>query len=251
MRWLSRYASVLLVAVLWEAVARLGWLNAVLFPPVTVILGRLVTLVGDGTLPAEAAVSLFRMGAGFGLSLVVGVPLGFLMGWWRSVDAFFGPVFAFGFPVPKVALIPVFLLFFGLGHASKIALVFVDSLFPVVLSALHGVRLVEQPLVWSARAMGDSESRVLGRVVWPAALPHVFTGIRLGLVVSLIVVFISEMVAAGSGLGHVMIVSARNFKIVDMYTAILSIGLLGFVLDRALLGIRARALAWHEAEAPE
>ncbi len=250
MKWLERYASVVLVAVLWEVMARLGWFNAVLFPPVTAIVGRLMTLIGNGTLPPEALVSLGRMAGGFGLALVIGIPLGILMGRWPRVEAFFGPLFAFGFPVPKVALIPVFLLFFGLCHASKVALVFVDSLFPIVLSAFHGVRVVEQPLIWSARAMGESEAGVLRRVIWPAALPHIFTGIRLGLVVSLIVVFISEMVAAGSGLGHVMIISARNFKIVDMYTAILSIGLLGFALDRALLRIRTRALAWYEGEAP-
>ena len=85
--------------------------------------------------------------------------------------------------------------------------------------------------------------------VWPAALPQIFTGVRLGLIIALIVVFISEMVAAGSGLGHVMIVSARNFKIVDMYTAILSIGLLGFALDKALLAVRGRVLSWHEGDA--
>jgi len=247
--WLSRSTSLLLLAGSWEALARLGCFNPVLFPPATVIAGRLVRLAADGTLPAAAAVSLARMGVGFALALVIGLPLGVAMGRWKPVEGFFGPIFAFGFPVPKVALIPVFLLFFGLGHASKIALVFADALFPVALSAYHGVRAVERQLVWSARAMGDSEPGLLRRVVWPAALPSVFTGIRLGLVVALIVVFISEMVAAGSGLGHVMILSARNFKIVDMYAAILSIGLIGFGLDRALLGIRRRALRWHEGGA--
>jgi ABC-type nitrate/sulfonate/bicarbonate transport system permease component len=247
-RLLERSASVLLLAAGWEAAARLGWFNAVLFPPVTAILARLWALTADGTLPGQVADSLFRMAVGYGLALVAGVPLGILMGRRPAVDGFFGPIFAFGFPVPKVALIPVVLLFFGLGHGSKIALVFADSVFPIVLSAYHGGRVVERHLVWSARAMGESEAGVLFRIVWPAALPHIFTGMRLGLVVAFIVVFISEMVSAGSGLGHVMIVSARNFKIVDMYTAILSIALLGFVFDRALLAIRARTLAWYEGE---
>lgn len=246
---LSRYGSVLLLAAAWEAAARLEVFNRVLFPPATVIVSRLVALAWDGTLLYEAGQSLLRMGSGFALALGVGIPLGILMGRFRAVEGFFGPVFAFGFPVPKIGLIPIFLLFAGLGHASKIALVFVDSLFPVVLNAFHGVRLVERQLIWSAKAMGDSEGAILRRVLWPAALPHIFTGVRLGLIVALIVVFISEMVSAGSGLGHVMIVSARNFKIVDMYTAILSIGLLGFAFDKALLAIRGRVLAWHEGEA--
>ena len=245
----ARYGSILLLAVAWETVARLGLFNRVLFPPATVIVGRLLALAWDGTLLYEAGQSLLRMGCGFGLALLAGIPLGILMGRRRAVEGFFGPVFAFGFPVPKIGLIPIFLLFAGLGHASKIALVFVDSIFPVVLAAFHGVRLVERQVVWSARAMGDSEAAILRRLVWPAALPHIFTGVRLGLVIALIVVFISEMVAAGSGLGHVMIVSARNFKIVDMYTAILSIGLLGFGFDTALLAVRRRALRWHEGEA--
>lgn len=251
MTFLGRYGSVLLLAAAWETAARLELFNRVLFPPATVIVGRLVALAWDGTLIYEAGQSLLRMGSGFALALLVGIPLGILMGRRRAVERFFGPVLAFGFPVPKIGLIPIFLLFAGLGHASKIALVFVDSLFPVVLNTFHGVQLVERQWIWSAKAMGDSEPAVLRRVVWPAALPHIFTGVRLGLIIALIVVFISEMVAAGSGLGHVMIVSARNFKIVDMYTAILSIGLLGFAFDKALLAIRARVLVWYEGEAAE
>ena len=250
MRVLRRYASVLLLVALWEAAARAQLFNPVLFPPASRIAGRLVALTADGTLLYHAGQSLGRMAAGFALALLVGIPLGLAMGRSRGVEAFFGPIFAFGFPVPKIGLIPIFLLFFGLGHGSKVALVFVDALFPVVLQSFHGAQLVEAQLVWSARAMGDSDLRILRRVVWPASLPHVFTGIRLGLVVALIVVFLSEMVAAGSGLGHVMILAARNFKIVEMYTAILAIGLIGFVLDTLLLAIRARVLAWTEEAVP-
>lgn len=246
---LGHGASVLLLVVVWEGASRLALVNPVLFPPATVIVGRLLTLVADGTLLYHAGQSLLRMGAGLALALGVGIPLGLAMGRLRAVDRFLSPLFAFGFPVPKIGLIPIFLLAFGLGHLSKIALIFVDALFPIVLNAYHGGRLVDRRLVWSARAMGDSPATILRRIIWPAALPHVFTGIRLGLVVGLIVVFISEMVAPGSGLGHVMIVSSRNFKIVEMYTAILSIGLLGFAFDRALLAIRARALGWHEEQA--
>ncbi|MBI3458315.1 MAG: ABC transporter permease [Candidatus Rokubacteria bacterium] len=246
LRVLGRYASVFLLVSLWEAAARARLFNPVLFPPASTIAGRLVALTWDGTLVYHAGQSLGRMAAGYGLALLVGIPLGLLMGRRRGVEGFFAPVFAFGFPVPKIGLIPIFLLFFGLGHGSKVALVFVDALFPVVINSFHGAQIVEAHLVWSARAMGDSEAAILRRVVWPASLPHVFTGIRLGLIVSLIVVFLSEMVAAGSGLGHVMILAARNFKIVEMYTAILAIGLIGFALDKLLLALRARVLAWSE-----
>lgn len=246
MRLLQRYASVLLLVGLWEGAARAKLFNPVLFPPASAILGRLAALTADGILLYHAGQSLGRMTAGFALALVVGVPLGLAMGRSRAVEAFFAPLFAFGFPVPKIGLVPIFLLFFGLGHGSKVALVFVDALFPVVIQSFHGAQLVEPQLVWSARAMGDSPLRILRRVVWPASLPHVFTGIRLGLVVALIVVFLSEMVAAGSGLGHVMILAARNFKIVEMYTAILAIGLIGFALDKLALAVRARLLAWTD-----
>lgn len=248
MRLLGRYASVILLVLAWEGAARAGLFNPVLFPPATTIVARLGAWAADGTLAEHVAQSLLRMGTGFGLALLTGVPLGILMARSRALDSFFSPIFAFGFPVPKISLIPLFLLTFGLGHLSKIALVFVDSVFPVVLNSYHGVQAVERQWIWSARAMGDTEAAVLRRVVWPASLPYVFTGIRLGLIVSLIVVFLSEMVAAGSGLGHLMIVSARNFKIVEMYAAILSIGLLGFLFDKLLLAIRARALQWYEGE---
>jgi NitT/TauT family transport system permease protein len=248
-RLLARYGSVLLLVTAWEVAARLALFNPVLFPPASLIARRLVTLAADGTLAYHAGQSLLRVGVGLTLALAVGIPLGVWMGRSARLARFWSPLFAFGFPVPKVGLIPLFLLAFGLGHLSKIALVFVDALFPIVLSAFQGGRLVDHRLVWSARAMGDSEATVVRRVVWPAALPHVFTGIRLGLIVALIVVFLSEMIMPGSGLGHVMIISARNFKIVEMYTAIASIALLGFALDAMLLAVRNRALAWYDGDA--
>ncbi len=248
MRLLARYASVILVVVLWETIARLHVVNPVLFPPATVIVARLLALLGDGTLLYHAGQSLFRMLAGLVLALAVGIPLGIVMGRSRRVDRFMSPLFAFGFPVPKIGLIPIVILGFGLGHAGKIVLVFVDALFPIVLNAYEGGRLVDHRLVWSARAMGDRRARILGRVVWPAALPHVFTGIRLGVVIALIVVFVSEMVVPGSGLGHLMMVAMRNFKIVEMYAAILSVALLGWACDSLVVALRGRLLGWYEGE---
>ncbi len=249
LKLLARYGSVLLVVALGEAVARLHVVNPVLFPPATVIVAQLVALLADGTLVYHAAQSLYRMLIGLALALAIGVPLGIVMGRSRRVDRFMSPLFAFGFPVPKIGLIPIVIVFFGLGHLGKIVLVFVDALFPIVLNAYHGGKLVDHRLVWSARAMGDDEPRILRRVVWPAALPHVFTGIRLGVVIALIVVFLSEMVVPGSGLGHLMMIGMRNFKIVEMYAAILSVALLGWACDSLVLLLRGRLLSWYEGEA--
>jgi NitT/TauT family transport system permease protein len=145
-------------------------------------------------------------------------------------------------PLPKVALYPALLLLLGFGHESKIVLVAADALFPILLSTYYGASTVEQKLIWSAMAAGTPRGEILFKVVLPAAAPSILTGCRIGLVISCIVVFLAEMITSTDGLGHVLVTAARTFQAVDMFVPLITISLLGLILNGALQGLRSYLL---------
>ncbi len=243
---LRRVYSVLLVLFVWEWAARESFVNPFLLPPATEVLANLWHLVTEKRLIFHILESLMRVAAGLALAVAVGIPLGLIKARSRLANAAIDPIMAFAFPVPKVGLIPIALLFFGLGHGSKVALVFVDALLPLAIATYHGALHTDARLVWSARAMGDSDLEILWRVVLPASLPQIFTGFRLAVTVSLLVVFLAEMVASSSGLGHVMIYALRTLETRDVFSALVTISLLAFALDWLVLAARRRLVAWHE-----
>ncbi len=147
-------------------------------------------------------------------------------------------------PLPKIALFPVLLLTMGFDDAPRITLVLIDAIFPVMLAAYHAATAVDEKLIWSARAAGTSSIGCVLRVVLPAAMPQILTGIRVAAVIACVVVFLSEMVQPGDGLGDQMIRAARAFRSVDMFVPIVVISGLGAALDFALDQVRRRALAW-------
>jgi ABC-type nitrate/sulfonate/bicarbonate transport system permease component len=240
-----RYGSIFLILLLWEMVSRSGMTNPVLLPPVSKIAVRFVELFFHGNLSHHIGQSMFRMWMGLGLATLVGIPLGILMARFALARSLFEPLLSLGFPIPKIAIYPGLIIVFGVLHSSKIALIFIESTFPIVMATFHGALLVEHKLIWSAESMGTEKNRMLWKVIFPMTLPHIFTGFRLGLVVSLIVVFLSEMIASAEGLGHLMMASSRVFRSTDMFVAIGTISLLGFLFDRILLFLRRKALRWH------
>jgi NitT/TauT family transport system permease protein len=145
-------------------------------------------------------------------------------------------------PLPKVALYPALLLLVGFGHQSKIMLVTFDALFPILLATYYGASTVEQKLIWSAMAAGTPPREILYKVVLPAAAPSILTGCRIGLVISCIVVFLAEMITSTDGLGHVLVTAARTFQAVDMFVPLITISLLGLILNGLLELLRSYLL---------
>jgi NitT/TauT family transport system permease protein len=151
-------------------------------------------------------------------------------------------------PVPKVALYPALILTLGFDHASKIALVVADAVFPILLATYQGAASVEPKLVWSARAAGASQTKCLFTIVLTAALPSILTGCRIGLIISCIVVFLAEMITSSDGLGHLLVRAARNFQTVDMFVPIIAISMLGLMLNAGFNALRARLLVGFPEE---
>jgi ABC-type nitrate/sulfonate/bicarbonate transport system permease component len=240
-----QYYSVFLILILWEIISRVGIIHPVLLPPVSRIVVRFFELLFFEKLLYHTGQSMFRMWIGLGLATLVGVPLGIMMARFAFVHSFMEPLLSLGFPIPKIGIYPVLIIFFGVLHFSKIALIFIESVFPIVMATFNGALFVEQKLIWSAESMGTKNQKILWKVILPLTLPHIFMGFRLGLIVSLIVVFLSEMIASAEGLGHLMMSSSRVFRSTDMFVAIGMISFLGLLFDRIFLSLRRRVLKWH------
>jgi len=233
---------ILLLLALWQYLTVTKIAPPTLLPPPGAVFGRFAQLLGDPVFLGHAGTTLYRLFWGFGLAVAVGVSLGIAAVGSPLIGALLRPLVRVLAPVPKIALYPAFILTLGFDHSSKIALVFADALFPILLATYQGALAVEPKLVWSARAMGVSRLKSLFTVVLTAALPSILTGCRISLVISCIVVFLSEMISSTDGLGHLLVRAARNFQTVDMFVPIIAISALGLILNAGFNALRARLL---------
>lgn len=249
MKPLRSLALLALAAVAWEVCARSGWFSPITFPSLARILRELGLLLVQPRALAEAGHSLYRALAGFGLAAGAGVALGVAMGRWPAVADLLDPWLSATYPVPKIALFPIFIFLFGIGSLPKILLVFLECLYPIVINACAGARAVDRVLVWSARNMGAGRGRILWRVVLPAAAPSVFAGFRVALPIAMIVVVITEMIGSADGLGYLVIYSMASFRTDRMLAVVLVIALLGLGLDRLLVLARRRLVFWERLQA--
>jgi ABC-type nitrate/sulfonate/bicarbonate transport system permease component len=242
--FIRRYYSVFLFLVAWELIARIIG-NRVFLPTFTSVLAVLAEQLSSGDLLTHAAVSTYRALSGFVLSALIGIPLGIAMGWYRSWDNFWSPLVSLSYPVPKIGLIPLLILWLGIGDTAKIAMILAAAVYPVILSTYSGVKGTPTYLVWSARSLGASEAEVLRKIVFPYALPHILTGLRLAMGISWILLFAAEMVAAESGLGWLILFAERMLETPTVFAALLTIAVLGFFFDRVMLMASHRLCDWY------
>jgi len=235
-------APILLILALWHGLTASGMAPPSLLPAPRAVFARLAEQLANPSFLGHAATTLFRLFVGFCIAVIIGVTAGVAATGSRAVEALLRPLVRVLAPVPKIALYPAFILILGFEHASKIALVAADAVFPILLATYQGTKAVEPKLVWSALAAGTPRRKVLFTVVLPAALPSVLTGCRIGLVISCIVVFLAEMITSTNGLGHLLIYAARSFETVDMFVPLITISLLGLVLNAAFNALQARLL---------
>ena len=226
----------------WQAINSFGYAPATLLPPPGLVFSRLFHQLFDPTFQFQIATTLFRLFTGFAIAVVLGVSLGIAAATHPAINALVRPVVRVLAPLPKVALYPAFLLLLGFDHESKITLVVADALFPILLSTYYGASTVEQKLIWSAMAAGTPPRQILFKVVLPASIPSILTGCRIGLVISCIVVFLAEMITSTNGLGFVLVTAARTFQTVDMFVPLITISLLGLILNGLLQAARSYLL---------
>jgi len=243
---LVRYLPLVLLAVLWESLTRLGLVSTLALPPLSEVAVSWWRLLQSGDLWVNAASSLYRGGAGLLLAIVVGGALGIGMAWWRPVRDLMNPLVEIFYPLPKSALIPVTALWLGFGDGSKILLIFLGCMLPVTLGAFNGARGSDQALIWSARSMGASRFDTLWDVVLPSALPEMLNGIRTALALSFVLLVSAELIVARSGLGYLIGFLGSGGVYDAMFAAVLTVAFLGFVADRIYQRVVRRALRWRE-----
>jgi len=243
------FLLVAMVLVIWEVAARSGLWSRLLFPSLVSVAYEFGKFVTNPASLHEAWVSLYRALGGFTLAAVVGIFVGMLMGRSKLVAGLLDPLFSGTYAVPKLALFPIFIFVFGIGSLSKVALVFLECLYPVVIMSYHGARSVNRVLLWSAQNMGASRGETLRRVVIPATAPFIFAGFRVAVPVAMIVVVITEMVASADGLGYQVIYALSSLRTDRMLAVVIVIAALGYALDKAVVLARDRLIYWEKLDA--
>jgi ABC-type nitrate/sulfonate/bicarbonate transport system permease component len=238
----------LFLALLWEIVSRNKLISPLYFPPMSKNLVAFYHLIIDGTLPLELIRSFGRIFGGFFLAIIIMVPLGIAMGLFKPIYNLFEPITELVRPLPPPALIPVVMLFLGIGEAMKIIVIAFACSFPILINTMDGVRGVEPTFVDTAKTFGRSRFEIILQVILPASLHQIFTGWRVALPIALIVDIVSEMVGALNGIGRFILVMQRSFNIPEMYAGILLVAIVGYALNALLRFLNTAVIGWHKAK---
>jgi taurine transport system permease protein len=242
----ARPLPIIALALAWEWFAQSGKVTPFMLPPLSDVLVRIWQDAAEGNLAINVALTLYRAFAGFIISAVGGIVLGLAMSRSVGVRWFFDPIVSVGFPMPKIAFLPIVILWLGFFDAAKIVIVVFDAIFPVITATVAGIAGVERELVWSARNMGATDRELTWQVLVPAALPQILTGLQVALPLSLIVAIVAEMLMGGLGIGGTMMMASRFADSRGVFAGIVEIAAVGYCLVKGMVLLRRRLLVWHQ-----
>jgi NitT/TauT family transport system permease protein len=233
---------------LWELCGRNGWFVKPQFlPPFTKVVGVLADLLVSGDVWKHASVSLTRAIIGFAIGLCVAIPLGLALGWNKRLEMFLNPLLQTFRNMPILALFPVFIMFFGIGELSKTVIIIWAVSWPTLLNTISGVKSVDPQLIKASRSMGTKSLRLFATVVLPAALPFIFTGVRLSASNSILVLVAAEMIGASKGLGYALYFYQMNMMVPQMYGYLIIMAIIGVTLNGTLELIEKRSFRWRKS----
>lgn len=238
------FLTPILLLVVWEGVVRLRIVDPIYLPPPSLVFVGFYELILSGELWTHIRASMTRVFSGYLLAAFWGIGLGLLLGWFRSLAAFFEPLIELFRPISAIALIPLAILWFGIGETSKIFLILYGTFFPILLNTIAGVRNTERVFIRAAMTLGAGRARILRTVVVPSALPFIYTGLRISMGIAMIVIISSEMVAADNGLGWFILDSERVYKTDLMVAGIITISVLSLAIDFGLRRLRGFLFPW-------
>jgi ABC-type nitrate/sulfonate/bicarbonate transport system permease component len=231
----------------WAAVTSLGWVNHALVPSPQEVWRAAVAAIRDGSLWRNTVASLTRVIEGFAVAMVIAVPLGALMGISTAVRGLVEPLIELLRPVPPIAFIPLAILWFGIGEVSKVMIIAYGAFFPIFVNTMGGFRDVDRVHIRAAQTLGADRFHLFRDVVLPSAFPQIVTGARLGMGMAFIVLVAAELVASSEGLGYLINDARFSFRTDQIFVGIITIGLLGFLLNKGLLETERRLLRWKAA----
>ena len=246
--WLNtifkRSIAILLFLLLWEILPRTGVVSPAFLPPLSTVLETAWQLYQNGQLGTHFFASIQRSIIGFALALAIAIPLGLVIGWYKLVAETLNPLLELFRNTTALALMPLFILFLGIGEASKISLLVYACTWPILLNTITGVQTVDPLLIKSARTMGLKPHQLFRKVILPASVPTIFVGIRLAGAISILALVAVEMFGAKAGLGYLIMYSQFSFEIPQMFVGILVITLVGLSFNYILIGLEKYFTAW-------
>ncbi|GMU71010.1 MAG: ABC transporter permease [Burkholderiales bacterium] len=235
-----------LVVALWYAVAWSGFINPALLPTPHQVAAKGWELLTTQRLPIDILMSTQRVAIGVALGIALAVPVGFLLGWYRDVRRFLDPLLNFFRALPPIALIPLVIVYFGIGEPAKIVILFYASFFAGVIVMYEGIAQISPIYVRVARTLGATDSEIFRRVIVPLTVPHMLTALRVALGVAWATLVASELIAAQQGLGALIQNASSFFQLDIIYVGIICIGLIALAMDLVLRAITRRLVAWQE-----
>jgi NitT/TauT family transport system permease protein len=240
----TKTIAVILFFIIWDSLARFGVVDTFILPTVTSVVQAFWDMLKTGELFSHILLSLRRTGSGFIAAVCVAIPLGILMGWFSKVEQYLDTLLQIFRNTSVMAMFPVFILAFGLGELSKSAVVFWGCIWPSLINTISGVKGIDSLLIKSARSMGISLVGLFQKVILPAALPEIMTGVRLSAGVSIILLVAAEMLGASRGLGFLIFYAQQKYAIPQMYAGIVTISMLGVTVNFLLAKLENHVSAW-------
>lgn len=232
---------------LWEAAVYFGLSNPLFTSSPTRIFRAGYAMFADGSIYRHLAVSGLELFVGYSLAIVVAVPVGILFGWYRRLNACFDPIISALYVTPRIALVPLIVIWFGIGLGSKFAIVFLGAIFPILINTIAGVRTVDRDYIKVGRSFGANDWQMFTTVVMPAAVPFIITGLRLGLGHALIGIVVGELYAAQAGIGYLIAISGATFQTDRLMVGIIIIAIAGVSLTGLLRLVERRFDKWRPA----
>jgi len=242
----SGFILIVILLGLWEALSRSAWVDPNYLPPVSTITLSMYGLMESLEIVRHISITLKRVIIGYLLGASAGFLLGFFCGYIPRIYSFLELIIEYLRPMPSIALIPIGILFLGMGDALNVVIIGWACSWPVFVNTMDGVRSTDHILINTAHTFGLNKWQIIRKVIIPSSLPFVFTGLRVGLGIAVAVVVITEMVASGNGLGFFIITTSVSFRVPEMFAGIITIGLFGYILNRAFLFIDSKALGWQK-----
>lgn len=244
-RQYRRVTSVLCFLLLWEIASRIELVPKFLLVPPSVIAVALWGMLRDGTLLSHIGASMARVLAGYALALVSGVVIGLLMGWYRFIDDVVDPLVELVRPISPLAILPLAILWFGIGEPSKYFVIWYGCFFPILLNAYTGVRSVPRSTIEAAKTLGAQSAELLAKVILNHSLPLMLTGARISFAVGMIVMVAAEMINADRGLGYMILTAQQTFRTSELYVGIVTIAVIGYAGDRVIRWTKEVLCPWY------
>ncbi len=244
--WLS-LSSFILILLIWETVSRMQWIPPLFLPAPSGILSEAWAMLKTGLIFKHVYASLSRILWGFSIACITGVGVGVLIGFFSIPEAIGNPLIAATFPIPKIAILPLLILWLGIGEPSKVAVIALGVFFPMVINVYTGVKNVDPLLIKAALSLGSNRTRIIKKVILPGILPMIFAGMKLGIGIALLLVVAAEMVAADAGIGFMILTAADLMETKKLMVGLILLSLLGIFFNWLFQKLEQVFIPWKQS----